>query len=158
MRALCERCGSISVVRGKPESADRLVAFFTAKRPFVCRRCGWRGRRDWSDADLSRLKDYGAGGAGGAQLHPALAVLDREHKEDGELTQHQFDLAALDLAGSTESQRDLTEGLQRRKGRSRKKRSRRREIVAIVAATALVMFVVVMLGLTRRCSGGPEAF
>ncbi len=65
--------GSIGIVRARPESADRLVALFTSKRPFLCRRCGWRARRDWTDQALRKLTNYGAGGA---EPDPLLASLD----------------------------------------------------------------------------------
>lgn len=71
--AVCEQCGSIRIVRARPEPLDRVVRLFTSKRPFLCRRCGWQGRRGWTDADLLALTNYGAGGA---ESDPALAVLD----------------------------------------------------------------------------------
>ncbi len=139
--ALCEQCGSINLVRAQPGLSDRVVAFFTSIRPFVCRRCGWRARRDWSDDDLRELMNYGAGGA---EPDPSLAVLDREPQ----------------VAAKTGTRKDPTSGLptrgRRRKLRNRQKRSRRREVVATIAATALVMFIVVLLGLTRSCSGGSD--
>ncbi len=71
--------GSIGIVRARPESADRLVALFTSKRPFLCRRCGWRARRDWTDEALRKLTNYGAGGA---EPDPLLASLDLEAAPD----------------------------------------------------------------------------
>jgi len=70
---LCEQCGSIQIVRARLGLVDRLVAFLTWKRPFICRRCGWRGRRRWSDEELKERPAYGAGGA---EPDPALAALD----------------------------------------------------------------------------------
>ena len=139
--ALCEQCGSINIVRAQSDPSDRVVAFFTSKRPFVCRRCGWRGRRDWKDRDLRELMNYGAGGA---EPDPSLAVLDREPHARPDA----FDMAALDAAAGPPTQR------RRRKFRNRPKRSRRREVIATIAVTALVMFFVVLLGLTGSCSGG----
>jgi len=173
--ALCEQCGSISIVRAQPEPLDKLVRWFTAKRPFVCRRCGWRGRRDWSDDALQSLMNYGAGGA---EPDPALAVLDshhepsvkrsgrkdrrREPQQKAKTTAAQFDLAALDLANAGTAQATaITDGStsralpgERRSVRSRRKKTRRREIVATIAVAALVMFLVVLLGSTGSCAEG----
>src|SRR5688572_22966676 len=85
MTALCEQCGSIRIVRAQSTPADRLVAILTWKRPFVCRRCGWRGRRYWTDKDLRKLLDYGAGGA---ETDPALSVLDAEPSFPGRQKRH----------------------------------------------------------------------
>ena len=177
--ALCEQCGSINIVRVQSELADKFAACFSSKRPFACRRCGWRGRRDWSDENLRELMNYGAGGA---EPDPSLTVLDREPQaaartgarsvlprklrknttQSGEV----FDLAAIDLATGETSQPhapvtpDLTAGrprhVRRRRLRDRQKRSRRREIIAGIAATALVMLFVVLFGLTGSCSGGTD--
>jgi len=157
---------------------DKLVRLFTAKRPFVCRRCGWKGRRSWTDADLRKLMDYGAGGA---EPDPALAALDshqepsvtrsgrtdrrRKPQQKPDPTPAQFDLAMLDLANAGTGQATaITDAStsralpgERRSVRKRRKKSRRREIVATIAATALVMFLVVLLGLTGSCSGGADA-
>lgn len=48
---LCEACGSIDVVRARTRPMDRVFRLFTGKNVFVCRRCGWRGRRAWSEED-----------------------------------------------------------------------------------------------------------
>ncbi len=166
--ALCEQCGSINLVRTQPGFSDRVVTLFTSKRPFVCRRCRWRGRRDWSDEDLRALMNYGAGGA---VLDPSLAVLDVEpqvaaktgarksqpRKSAGEADTRPegLDLAALDLAALDPASGPPRRG-RHRKRRNRQKRSRRREVVATIAATALVVFIVVLLGLTGSCSGGSD--
>ena len=166
--ALCERCGSIQIVRVKPEPLERLWALASAKRPFVCRRCGWRGRRDWTDKDLRKLMDYGAGGA---EPDPALSVLDEEQvaaeshwrgPERHEIPED-LDLAALELLkaptappGSEGAPRPTasTRSANRQRSHDRQRRSRQREIFATVAATALVLSLAVMLGLTGRCGGG----
>ena len=172
--ALCEQCGSISVVLARREGLDGLVGLVSSKRPFVCRRCGWRARRDWTDKDLRALMDYGAGGA---EPDPELAVLDGDHSTPRrrdrqrrsrklEPVSHDrahsgFDLAALDLAN--DSERPPSEGdgvgsaprrnstVRRRKARGRQKRSRGSRMVVAVAASAIVIFLVVMLGLTGSC-------
>lgn len=74
-----------------------------------------------------------------------------------------FDLVALNLTdaepshpdgiGNLDSAPSRTPSRERRSVRRRPIRTRRREIVATIAATALVMFVAVMLGFTGSCSG-----
>jgi hypothetical protein len=44
---LCEKCGSVDVVRTPSSYADRLVRLMTGKKRFTCMRCGWTARRDW---------------------------------------------------------------------------------------------------------------
>jgi hypothetical protein len=44
---LCESCGSIDVVRTRSSNFDKVVRFFTNRKRFSCRRCGWSARRDW---------------------------------------------------------------------------------------------------------------
>lgn len=48
---LCERCGSIDIVRARSRGLDKFIAFFTVRRPFLCRRCSWRARRPWVEDD-----------------------------------------------------------------------------------------------------------
>lgn len=177
-KTLCERCGSIQITKAQSELPDKLVAFFTSRRPFVCRRCGWRGRRNWTDTDLRSLLEYGAGGAVADQ---SLAELDSDSRRSRRRkrrwrqaakrlsnnieTKPQpqrmgFDLGPLDLA-NVESVPALVDTLEpnpsrirtagRRSMRKRMKRSRRREIAATVAATILVMVLIAALGLTGSC-------
>lgn len=171
--ALCEQCGSISVVKAQPESTDRVVSFFSKRRPFVCRRCGWRARRDWTDDDLRALLDYGVGGA---EPDPGLADLDDKRDASGRRparkrrkrepqrksdTVEQFDLATLDLSAARPNQAAEAENAARgrvssgehRSVRHRTGRGQRQGILATIAATALVMFLVVLLGLTGSCPG-----
>lgn len=176
--AVCEQCGSIRIVRARPEPMDRVVRLFTSKRPFLCRRCGWQGRRGWTDADLLALTNYGAGGA---ESDPALAVLDgpaeskpeklrrgravARSSRNGKPEAEKFDMGPFNLAAAPANQPPdfETPGVPSRasprvRPRSRRRRrSRRREIVATVAVTALVLFTVVMLGLTGSCTGAGDA-
>ncbi len=151
--ALCEQCGSINLVRAQPGFSDRVVTLFTSKRPIVCRRCRWRGRRDWSDDDLRALMNYGAGGA---ELDPSLTVLDREPQVAAKTGARKsrprrsrnktakgseaFDLATLDPANGATIQPQVAEtfepvtvhrthGRRRIRG-NRQKRTRRREFIA----------------------------
>ena len=155
--ALCELCGSINIVRAQRGTTDTLVSLITGKRPFVCRRCGWRGRRDWTDKDLRKLMDYGGDGA---EPDPALSVLDeepvaaesnvrrRERRERRERLEG-LDRAALELPKAPTAPprgEDLarasatSQSGKPRRRRDRQRRSRRREMFATVAATALVCF------------------
>ena len=166
--ALCELCGSINIVRAQRGTTDTFVSLITGKRPFVCRRCGWRGRRDWTDKDLRKLMDYGAGGA---EPDPALSVLDEEpvaaesnvHRRERREILEGLDRAALELPKAPTAPprgEDLarasatSQSGKPRRRRDRQRRSRRREMFATVAATALVLSLAVMLGLTGSCGGG----
>jgi hypothetical protein len=44
---LCESCGSIDVVRTRSSKFDKVVRFFTNRKRFTCRRCGWSALRAW---------------------------------------------------------------------------------------------------------------
>ena len=158
--ALCEQCGSISVAKAPLEPTDKLLAIFTSKRPFVCRRCGWRARRGWTDLELDDLRDYGAGGA---EPDPSLTSLDGDGSAGSASESESFDLAALDLAdasptppASEDSREELFGPAPTRKRRSvrkRRPRPQRREVVATIAVTSMVMLVVVALTMTGSCSG-----
>ena len=155
MKALCEQCGSVSIVRASYTPADRFVAILTAKRPFRCRRCGWRGRRYWTDKDLRKLLDYGAGGA---EPDPALSVLDGEPQRESireSQSAEAFDFGALSfgdddqVAGEPrpDERQPLKYGHRKSRRRTSRKRGRRRAIGAAIGATALVIFVVLILNL-----------
>jgi hypothetical protein len=176
--ALCEQCGSIRIVRARLEPYDRFVAIFTGRRPFLCRRCGWRRRRNWTDGELKELVNYGVGGA---EADPAFAVLDSDQhstelrrrqttrRSVGTAAKETFDLGGLNLTNDDDSagiapapDEEQPAKVAARTGRSRRirrKGSKRREILAAIAATALIMFLIVILSLTGSCMGGrPESF
>jgi predicted RNA-binding Zn-ribbon protein involved in translation (DUF1610 family) len=67
---LCDKCGSVEVVRSRSRVIDKVVRFFTGRKPFVCRRCGWRGRRHWEAR--ARPKRGGM-----AAADPSITVLDQ---------------------------------------------------------------------------------
>lgn len=46
---LCERCGSINIVRARSTSFERVWRFFTGRKKFLCRRCGWTALRAWDE-------------------------------------------------------------------------------------------------------------
>jgi hypothetical protein len=172
---LCEQCGSIQIERTPPGITDRLVAIFTGKRPFLCFRCGWRGRRNWTDDDLKALLEYGAGGA---EPDPALAVLDDE-KPSRERRRRQtrrkgkkkasvkappdaFDLDPLSLTGSEigtsdEEEKTAPVAASRQRRGIRRTPSLRREIVMAIAVTLIVMLFVFVLSISPGC-GAAEVF
>ncbi len=161
--ALCEECGSISIVVTKPNRAEQVIALLLSRRCFLCKRCGWRALRGWTDQDLQKLKDYGLGGAA---LDPTLAVLDegrptnrkRRRRNLNGKRNELFNLAGAipelpDAAGrpATPSKGG------RRLTRKRRGRTKRRQILATVAVTALALFLAAILGLTGSCSGTGNA-
>lgn len=72
---LCERCGSIDIVRARTRPLDKLVRLFTGKNVFTCRRCGWRGRRGWSEEERVERPNLAP------NSDPNLIVLDDDSKE-----------------------------------------------------------------------------
>lgn len=175
--ALCEQCGSISIVKAQPTTGDKVVAFFTAKRPFLCRRCGWRARRGWSDFELDSLRDYGAGGA---HPDPALGVLDDNHHRANDEEQviarrampndprekevATFEPEALDFVTPVEPSAMPTEPAtaeatveraERKPRAVRKRRSRMigREIAVTIAVTSIIMAAGVALITVGSCIG-----
>lgn len=72
--AFCETCGSVNVVRAPSGLIDRAINTVTGLKPFVCRRCGWRGRREWGNGDLV---DYSGLGLSGDAVDPSLTILDQ---------------------------------------------------------------------------------
>src|SRR5687768_833441 len=96
---LCERCGSIQIVRTRAGFTDKVIALVSSQRPFLCRRCGWRARRPWTDAELARVVESRNSGEPGTD--PALVVLDQAPKPKSRKRQSsrrkqrsEFDLAA----------------------------------------------------------------
>jgi hypothetical protein len=165
--ALCERCGSISIVRLHPGWTDLAISILTGRKPFLCRRCGWRARRAWTNQDLNKLNEYGAGRA---EIDPSLAELDdigrqkrREQKaKSAERTENSFDLDDLHLGAESEPTASVQtapisrgRSTRRSKVRGRQKRSRRREILAAIAVTAIAMFLLVVISLSGSCSADP---
>lgn len=165
---ICGRCGSLQLVKGEPTSIDDVVRKLTGRRPFVCRRCGWRSRQDWTDAALAeahrRLQ------ANEAETDPSLADLDlrstRETKRPGRSrssTPGSFDLGFDDAAALAEADNppaphaaDTPARLTQRPTASRRpNRSRRREIIRTIAVTGGVMIVVALLSLVGSCQPTP---
>jgi hypothetical protein len=75
---VCERCGSIDIVRARSQGLDKFIAVFTIRRPFLCRRCGWRARRPWLEEDRVDRSDM----APADPLDPKMAVLDDDTFDD----------------------------------------------------------------------------
>lgn len=176
--ALCERCGSIHVVRATSSVLDKAISLVTWRKPFVCRRCGWRARRAWDEnvkIDRSNMALDPA-----AAYDPALAVLDEERRSASQLKSRrkwkggsekqkaktqaapvadEFELPALsELDAAAPLDRDISTNRVRKSGKrkfDRMRRGRRREIIGAVAIAAGVMFIIVMLGLSGSCGGRP---
>lgn len=175
----CESCGSIQITRAHAAPTDKAVALLTSKRSFVCRRCGWRGRRAWTDDDLAKLIDDRFSGV--AEVDPSLVVLDDMAAESparesmrtprpkapleakAPQRSREFDLSTLDLAQplaedepvTIDPKVDTAEASRNhaRRSRNRLEHARQREIVAAVAISVLVMLVIGVLGLTGSCVG-----
>lgn len=161
---LCEQCGSIRVTRAEPTFIDTTLAFFTSRRPFLCRRCGWRARRDWTDNELRELEDYGAGGA---VADPSLVVLDLVHsrsrkgknkrqakKQGASASERPLDLDSLDLESSpTHAVLPAIPHSPNTIRRRHKRRAspRRREIVATMAFRMMVLTIVGFVALAVGC-------
>lgn len=177
---VCEQCGSLQIARVHATPSDKLLGLFTGKRPLVCRRCGWRASRAWTDAELKKSHDYSR--VGGAEVDPDLADLDaptgdRSHKSQDRRerrssrtetkTAPEFDLGALGLPAGKPEEPSFEELLPtsvpvlagrvrpRIRAERRSKRARRREILRAIGVSALALFVVGMLGLTGSCGGAP---
>lgn len=172
---LCEQCGSIQIVSVRPKAIDRIIATVSSKRPFMCKRCGWRALRAWTDADFVRPDHYGTG----AEIDPELVVLDapsHEHRHrsrdkkqplepaEAAIPSQGFDFSELDFStveppdgGPLE---DLTSRPKQkpydRAPRPSFNRRHRREIVATVAMSALAVFVTAMITLSGSCNGISE--
>lgn len=161
---LCEQCGSIRIVRVEPNTIDTALALFTSKRPFLCRRCGWRARRDWSDDALRELEDYGVGGA---VADPSLIVLDlvqperrkgknkrRAKKQQRSAFEPAFDLDSLDTAPSIGSGGLPAIPKSPSTSRRRQKRRgtpRRREILAAIVFTTTVFTTAGFVAFAAGC-------
>ena len=169
--ALCERCGSISIVRLHAGWTDLAISILTGRKPFLCRRCGWRARRAWTSQDLEKLSEYGAGGA---EIDPSLAELDdigrqkrrKQEVKSARRKENSFDLVDLHLGVESEPAASVQtapiarhRNTRRSKVRIRgQKRSSRKEILATIAVTAIAMFLLVVISLSGSCSGGDPTF
>lgn len=182
--ALCEQCGSIQLVRARSGPIDRGLAKFTSLRPFMCRRCGWRGRRSWTEADIVDPSEYGI--AIGATTDPALSTLDHPSlKSSSEpkpkasrkrktrkatpakgfrpLAPTEFDLSEIGWNQPDSAPADTPSSLgtrswdERTRGinEQRLKRANRRQIIGTIAMSALALFVFTLLSIGRSC-GAPE--
>lgn len=180
--ALCEQCGSIRLVRARSGAVDRGLAKFTSLRPFTCRRCGWRGRRAWTEADIVDPNEYGV--AIGATTDPALSTLDnpasdrpaanrpkttrkrkpRKTAAAKPKASTEFDLSevgwneAADLTPADTPSSLNGAGWDERTRRiveQRLKRSNRQQIVGTIAMSALALFVFSLLSISRSC-GAPD--
>lgn len=150
--ALCEQCGSVQITPTAGSHTERLLAKLTARRQFLCKRCGWKRFRRWTDDDLERLKKYGAGGA---VADPELRVLDHPPNRSKPIGDRQpspqrisFDLDSLDFTASNSEA-----GASQRPGpwherpsvRRRRRSGRLREVVVRCLLLAAAMLGIAML-------------
>lgn len=177
--ALCERCGSIQVRATSTSNnfLDKLLTAFSPTRLFVCQRCGWRGRRSWTNDQLKSLDDYGFGGA---QPDPSLTALDsfqskKKPKRASKSSRQKrnslppVSLSQLDRAMDQQSLIEDTAGRQSlgadlpapRRPRSlrtrqiHRRRTRSREILAAIALSALAVVIFTLIGWSQGCSTTP---
>jgi hypothetical protein len=73
---LCEKCGSINVARTQSSRLDRIVRFFTGRKRFTCRRCGWTARRDWHQPRVEKTEP--TPGSGPVKAEPRDDLKDFE--------------------------------------------------------------------------------
>jgi len=174
---LCETCGSVRISKAEPQTIDQFWSMISPKRPFICRRCGWRARRAWTDADLEKLKSYGAGGA---HYDPALVVLDkpqrghgrprsrrkfksRESKSvqisSGTVDAFDFDLKERDGAalppvsqGTDTPIGQLATVEERNVVKKRRQRTRYLEVLTTALLTMLLMLAVALVTVTDGCA------
>jgi hypothetical protein len=178
---ICEHCGSIQVYRAPESVTGRFRAFITRRRLWLCRRCGWKGRRNWDEN--TRVDRSGLVVDSSSAYDPAMVVLDqgssislhqrkRHRRQESPDTDRvtsspvssEFDLPPLGELNAVETlnPHDATDGtplvLAPRRLMSRRiYRARRNEIVGTVIVTAAVMLLVIVLGLLGSCSGRAEA-
>jgi hypothetical protein len=164
---VCDSCGSTSIGKATERPTDKVIALLTGRRLFLCRRCGWRGRRRWTDADLEKLREYGVGGA---EPDPSLAVLDDQLQIRGRTAQQttkpanersaDFDLADVPFT-RTDIIVQAPESLEapghipwveRRSVRRRLRQSRRKEVLGTIALTVGTMLFIVVMGLMGNCT------
>lgn len=160
----CERCGSIRIVRVEAESVVAKMLSAARRRQFKCERCGWSAHRDWSDADLETMASYAASGV--AEIDPDLTNLDSHRKRKRKRTKEHTAPESFKLSGiPTEPEADeplADYGRQRartggrKRLRVRRRHSVRSEILAAIAISFFVIFVVAILGLTGSCGGGGD--
>lgn len=174
--ALCEQCGSIQIGRARAEPVDKAVALFTGRRPFKCRRCGWRGRRHWSDNDITDPLEHSL--SGGASVDPALTVLDeirnaadpieKPGRAERSPVREEFDLSRLDWIDPSQSDPEpepIESGplvsVNGRDERIRRivhdwqNRSRRPEVAGAVAMTVAVLLLYAIIIQSEGCAIGP---
>lgn len=137
---------------------DRLLLTFWGTRPFVCLRCGWRGRKLWTD---EQLVESGADETVGAS-DPALTVLDSTESStrsieidarevfvfphlDGDVPPDSSDSPAAEISVVKEV---------RSRRRFRRRNSLGSEVVATIAISVVALLIVAIVVATGSCRGG----
>jgi hypothetical protein len=160
---LCEKCGSIQIEKAPRAAFDILIAYVSTRRPFLCLRCGWRGRRDWTDEEIRERPGCGPSGAvadpamsalDGAP--PAPVMLDSAAPDFGtQLDKATQAMDALPVAQPTFAA-PMSRGAQR--PIRRRRHPRRREIVNTTVVTVGILSIFGLLLLMRNCASGIEGF
>lgn len=163
---VCERCGSVRVFQDNLGLLDQVLALLGNRRPFTCRRCGWRGRRNWpARTDSQEIP--------GPSAHPELrdpdmVVLDlppgsrtrawtahdRAVSEFERLELETPDAAAGATADVKTNRRpDGRVRRRRRKHRlDRRGRFQRQEVYTAIALSLLATSLVALIVLLRSCA------
>jgi hypothetical protein len=163
MTVLCEQCGSIQISLLELGRFKSLVIRLFAKRRFLCRRCGWKAWRNWTDSDLRRLQNYVTGGA---ELDPRLVVLDKHgdratnqniSHETLSSVEKKFELGPFNLSsitGELPSNAPYNPSLTRARDRRIRwvvRRGRITEMTATIAITLLAVLCIVLMSNSPSC-------
>jgi hypothetical protein len=161
--ALCENCGSIQIVRARSTPFDKVLSLVSGRKPFSCRRCGWRGRRNWNDP-VARAESVLQSRVA---PDPDLSSLDTGLIEERAVVApprlDQIVVSGVSdppvhvLGDNGDSPRASSERRRQRRSRQRVQRGSRRETIGAVAISAAVVFVVLMFVLVGSCTSDPGA-
>lgn len=134
---------------------DFVRSLFSAKRPWHCQRCGWKGRTSWKDDEITRLPEPSDDRS---DTDPSLRALDRDrvgkqghHPDNHGMTRTEgLDSLDVDLADPPPNV-NLGEEIAAVRRSRRMRDSRRGEIIAAVALSTLAMGLVALISLTSGC-------
>ena len=167
MMPSCEKCGSIRIVRARSGSVDRLITSVSGRRPFVCRRCGWRTRQHWTEDFLQQAAGPDHPGVDDTPSDFLDAIDSSEHgpfvSERSAESLDEFDPQALDqdLDGRTRRVdiEPATAAIEtvttRGKKTTRPFPSQRRNIIGSIALVASGMFLAQARSIEGAGTSGP---
>lgn len=166
--AVCERCGSIQVVRLQPSLIDRGLTLLDSRKPYKCRRCGWKGRRGFgADASSGLVEVELSDGT----TDPSLSVLDDMDRPgdrasgqgprplEQEPSSGEFNLSLTEGSNDREAELRHRHSLKQWNHRRRNidsrrlKRSRRRQVLGSIVISTLILLVGATVGLSSSCGG-----